>query len=686
MSPTVTASTDNTIIQKSRDENKAVKYMERLYHAANHENVSFPNSLLSYVEAVAQNFTIDTSHAKTNKRIVSTCASKMGMREYPEGRDDGNVCDIYWHNTIHHDLRTIIKNPQCKINKFPGMSDLSKKISLTRAILSMRRLFPDEYTFYPSSWFIPAQLDAFIKHCNNFTKSQDSSASFENNIWYIVKPDDGAQGTGIYLIQKPEQIRKPETCQLIQEYITDPYLLNDNLKFDLRIYAVIKSINPLSIYVAREGMARFCTEEYAIPTSSNFDNLYAHLTNYSLNKENNAYIHSLSLRDQIKGSKRLLSTVFHQMGAQGVKKQQLWHDIKIIIVKTVIAMLPEIILNYEHYFYDTVGPQCFQIIGFDILITKNLIPILLEVNSAPSLTIEHDIFNPFDENKENIEPLRVRSIVDEVIKIPLVRDTILLVLNLLDIVYPIHSLPSNNGSRKKMDNMNEIGAKGRRCHLTEIFPCRYGQSSGHLLFLDKAVYLFMQFVNLKQTTILIISGARIFLKKCCLLDVITIQEMELKFMEIYKYFTVNEYIPYVSGLSFHGFLYLLYYIAQLKFPFSVCLSEQMQHLLAYCDSSLRSNGVRSARLRRVQINHGDCQNVEIYLLPTRIHVKRTSRPQIRLKPTESMKFQQRYARSLPRPPNGTGSKEASVNFYFVNNSTRKKDELILPRIEQSLRF
>lgn len=48
-------------------------------------------------------------------------------------------------------------------------------------------------------------------------------------------------------------------------------------------------------------MARFCTEKYATPTSSNFGNLYAHLTNYSLNKDNDAYIHSLSLRDQIKG-------------------------------------------------------------------------------------------------------------------------------------------------------------------------------------------------------------------------------------------------------------------------------------------------------------------------------------------------------------------------------------------------
>lgn len=71
------------------------------------------------------------------------------------------------------------------------MSDLSKKISLTCAITSMRRLFPDEYTFYPSSWFIPAQLDAFIKYCNKCAKSENNSASFQNNHWYIVKPDDG---------------------------------------------------------------------------------------------------------------------------------------------------------------------------------------------------------------------------------------------------------------------------------------------------------------------------------------------------------------------------------------------------------------------------------------------------------------------------------------------------------------
>ncbi|VDK67805.1 unnamed protein product [Litomosoides sigmodontis] len=455
---TPSVSADSTAdIQRSRDENEISSH-------------SFPFSSFGYAETVARNYTIDTSRAKTNKPVVSICAAKLGMREYPEGREDGGICDIYWHNNMQHDVKSIIRNPQSKINKFPGMSDLSRKISLTRAISSMRQLFPDEYGFYPSSWFIPAQLDAFIKYCDRCEKPKGTSISSQSSNWYIVKPDDGAHGTGIYLIQKPEEIRKPETCQLIQEYIADPYLLNDNLKFDFRVYAVIKSINPLSIYVAREGMARFCTEQYAAPSSSNFDNLYAHLTNYSLNKENNAYIHSLSLRDQIKGSKRLLSTVFHQMEARGVKKRQLWRDIKMIIVKTVIAMLPEIILNYEYYFYDTMGLQCFQIIGFDILITKNLLPVLLEVNSSPSLTIEHDIFCPFND-KENIEPLRVRSVVDEVIKIPLVRDTILLVLNLIGDAYPTQSQTlthtNNKCSRKAIDDMGELRTN-RRCHLTEV--------------------------------------------------------------------------------------------------------------------------------------------------------------------------------------------------------------------------
>lgn len=49
------------------------------------------------------------------------------------------------------------------------------------------------------------------------------------------------------------------------------------------------------------------------------------------------------------------------MELSGINVRQLWHNIKIIIVKTVLAMVPEIMLNYEHCFCDSPGPQCFQV-------------------------------------------------------------------------------------------------------------------------------------------------------------------------------------------------------------------------------------------------------------------------------------------------------------------------------------
>lgn len=45
---------------------------------------------------------------------------------------------------------------------------------------------------------------------------------------------------------------------LVSEYIVNPHLIN-NLKYDLRIYVVVTSYDPLRIYLFKEGLARFAT-------------------------------------------------------------------------------------------------------------------------------------------------------------------------------------------------------------------------------------------------------------------------------------------------------------------------------------------------------------------------------------------------------------------------------------------
>ena len=44
----------------------------------------------------------------------------------------------------------------------------------------------------------------------------------------------------------------------MQKYIKRPHLI-DGLKYDLRIYVILVGVNPLRVYVYKDGMARFAT-------------------------------------------------------------------------------------------------------------------------------------------------------------------------------------------------------------------------------------------------------------------------------------------------------------------------------------------------------------------------------------------------------------------------------------------
>ena len=48
-------------------------------------------------------------------------------------------------------------------------------------------------------------------------------------------------------------------------------------------------VNPLRVFLFKEGLVRLATEPYVRPTEDNIDNLFMHLTNYAINKNNDNF-------------------------------------------------------------------------------------------------------------------------------------------------------------------------------------------------------------------------------------------------------------------------------------------------------------------------------------------------------------------------------------------------------------
>ncbi len=81
------------------------------------------------------------------------------------------------------------------------------------------------------------------------------------------------------------------------------------------MYVVITGIESIEAYISEEGIARFCTANYKKPDSLNIKNQYMHLTNYSLNKQNDKFKFSGSDFGELNSnaSKQLLTNVFKKM-------------------------------------------------------------------------------------------------------------------------------------------------------------------------------------------------------------------------------------------------------------------------------------------------------------------------------------------------------------------------------------
>lgn len=175
---------------------------------------------------------------------------------------------------------------------------------------------------------------------------------------------------------------------VISRYIDNPLLIN-GLKFDLRLYVLVTCFDPLKIYIYNEGLVRFASEQYDVNTIKS--SVFAHLTNYSINKRSEHFIQNKTLNERDFGNKWSLSALQIHLQKLGIDMKMVWERIYDSVIKSIISIENQVLQamkKIQNVNNNSNRPNSFDIFGFDIILDSDLKPWILEVNLSPSLAYD----------------------------------------------------------------------------------------------------------------------------------------------------------------------------------------------------------------------------------------------------------------------------------------------------------
>ncbi|MEM8772193.1 MAG: hypothetical protein AAGD92_11135 [Pseudomonadota bacterium] len=292
-------------------------------------------------------------------------------------RGDAESWDACWHTgmpapKIYKDMR-----PGQSVNHIPGNNALTVKSmlheTLTRLKDRARAEDVEKLSFFPYSYLMPDDYHAL----------QRNAFAHPEKRW-IIKPKSLSRGRGISVTHDAGTAPFDEK-QLVQEYLSRPHLY-DGHKYVLRCYLAITSVEPLRVYLYKEGFVKLASELYR---DSDFENLYAHLTNPDINVHNKAAD---------------APVVFHSfahyrtwIAKQGGDADAIFEQVRNI--GAVMAIGARETMRARLKATGAWAQGCYELIGMDCMVDADLKPWLLECNLSPSLAVHAGPENggPFEE-------------------------------------------------------------------------------------------------------------------------------------------------------------------------------------------------------------------------------------------------------------------------------------------------
>ncbi|KAI8828941.1 tubulin-tyrosine ligase family-domain-containing protein [Chytriomyces cf. hyalinus JEL632] len=316
---------------------------------------------------------------KFTPKVIRTCLRRAGFKLVKGGKRWIG----YWGKHYPAEKFKVVQ-PWQKVNHYPLSFEIGRKDKMYLNVCRMRERVKDDtmaLDFLPATFFLPSQRRRL-------------KLAFHSHPSWIIKPPASARGIGICVVNKWKDV--PQRKDVIaSKYIQNPYLI-DKKKFDIRLYVVVTSFDPLRIYLFKEGIVRFAAEKYSTTVSkNNVRNRFVHLTNYSVSKKQKGKMGSDSSSQQPQtfpfgderfstaDSKWSLERLQEYFTLQGIAFPKIMESIHHVIISTVISAHASNSSGTRMYAANV--SSCYELFGFDVLLDSNLKPWVMEVNISPSL-------------------------------------------------------------------------------------------------------------------------------------------------------------------------------------------------------------------------------------------------------------------------------------------------------------
>jgi tubulin polyglutamylase TTLL4 len=306
----------------------------------------------------------------------------------------------------------------------------------------MRKKFPKDFDYMPETYSYPENKKEIEKKFSNYKLDL-------NDLW-LIKPKSGSLGEGIYIF---ENFTKIPDVYLITRYISNPHLIN-KLKYDFRIYVLITGLAPLKVYLYKEGMVRFATDEYNLD-KNHLSHKYSYLTNVNINQKNKQEYKKATNADTQEGSKWSLQVYEDYCNNNNIDYMHIRKQMGDIAIKSVLSVHEQFLNRIKEN--ETQDRNHFKLLGFDFLLDENMKVHLIEINSRPSLLMG-------DINDRKLKPQLIADCLNIIGIIPYSHE------------YKDGFAPFDN--KDDNEDVNNLNDKKRIKDAVDISLCEFGRPRG----------------------------------------------------------------------------------------------------------------------------------------------------------------------------------------------------------------